>query len=130
MAVREQAVGGEVLGDGREVVGGLGLAARARHAAGRVDDHTHRLDGAGANERRERERCGGDVAPGRRHQVGGPHVVAEQLGDAEGELAQQLGGLVLLAVPDRIEGGILQPEVGGQVDDLAHPLAQVGHDRL
>ena len=37
---------------------------------------------------------------------------------------------MLLAVPLRVEGGVLEPEVGRQVDDAAHPLAQSGDELL
>ena len=62
--------------------------------------------------------------------VGGPDLVPEQLGEPVGELGQELGGGVGLAVPLRVEVGVLEPEVGGQVDDVADLAQQIGHDRL
>ena len=38
--------------------------------------------------------------------------------------------MVLLAVPLRVQGGVVQPEVGGQVDDVPDLAHQLGHDGL
>ena len=37
---------------------------------------------------------------------------------------------VLLAVPPGVEGGVAQPEVGGQVDDAPDAAAELGHHVL
>ena len=57
-------------------------------------------------------------------------LVGEQLGQAVGEPVQQLRTGVGLAVPRRVERGVLEPEVGGEVHDVRHPLHERRHQRL
>ena len=115
----------------QNVVVGLGGPAGARHAADGVDDDAGGLDQPGPQQRGQGQGRGRRVAarPGdeaRRR----ARSVAEQLGQAVDGLGQQLGDGVLLAVPLGVEGGVGQPEVGGQVDDVADPPAELGHDGL
>jgi hypothetical protein len=70
------------------------------------------------------------VASRRRDELGALQRGPEQLGQAEGEVGQQLGGAVLVVVPGRVEPGVLQAEVGREVDDVLHPAPQLGHDGL
>ena len=53
-----------------------------------------------------------------------------ELGQAVGEAGQQLGGGVGLAVPGRVQLGVLEAEVGGEVDHPPHLLAQHRHEGL
>ena len=91
---------------------------------GRLDRARPAPAGPGPGRRRS------DSSPGAATAVGAGDLVAEQLGQAVGQLAEQLGGGVGLAVPLRVERGVVQAEVGGQVDDPLHPRAQLGHQRL
>ena len=52
----------------------------------------------------------------------------EQLGKAKHELVEQFRGGVFLSVPGRIEGGVVEPEVGAEVEDVSG--VQLGHDWL
>ena len=130
VAVGEQPVGGEVLVNRAERGVGLGRPARSRHPAGRVDDDPCRLNRAGRHQGGEGQGGRGHIAAWCGHQLGLPDPVAEQLGQAEDELTEQLGRGVLLAVPVRVQAGIVQPEVGSQVDDVAHIAAQVADHAL
>ena len=126
----EQAVGDEVLVDGAE--GGVLLQchARARHAASGIDDDPGRVDDAPAHQRRERERRRRRIAARHRDRTRTDDRVAVQLGQPVHELRQELGTLVRLVVPLRVQLGIGQPEVSGQVDDRADLLAELGDDPL
>ncbi len=62
--------------------------------------------------------------------VGGQDLVPIELGQPVGEVRQQPRRRVLLAVPLRVEGRVLQTEVGGQVDDVPDLADQLGDDRL
>ena len=130
VAVAEQAVGVEVLVDRAERGVGLRRPPRPRHAAGRVDHDPRRLDQPVADERGEGEGGGGHVAAGggdqRRSLVIGP----VQLGQPVDELAQQLGAVVLLAVPGGVQRRVLEAEVGGQVDQPLHPAPELGDEAL
>src|SRR3546814_15071010 len=98
-----RSVGGEVLVDGAE--GGVRLrgAPGARSAAGGVDDDAGELDGACPHERRQSEVGGGWVAAGHRDVVAAGDLGPEQLGQAVGEVAQELRRAVGVAVPLRVE---------------------------
>ena len=92
------------------------------------DVRSGRLDGACLDQRRQGERGSRHVATGRRYQVGALQLVAVELRDAGHELAQELWADVLTVVPDGVQRSIPKAEVGGQVDDLPNPLAEVGHE--
>ena len=51
-------------------------------------------------------------------------LLAVQLGDAIDELAEQIRAVVLVVVPGRIAGGIVEPEVGAEIDDDRRHLPQ------
>ena len=114
----------------QNAVVGFGPPARAGHAAGGVDDDAARLDQPGPQQRGQGQRGGGDVAAGRGDQGGAARA---RRGTARAgrrrSSASSSGRRVVLAVPLRVERGVLQAEVGGQVDDRADPPAQVGHER-
>ena len=82
-----------------------------------------RANGASGEGRR------GRVAAGRGDERGAGEVGPEQLGQAVDELVEQRRGVVRFAVPGRVERGVVQPEVGGEVDDRAYP-ADEGRDEL
>ena len=63
-------------------------------------------------------------------ELGRAQLLPMQLRQAVDEVAQQLGGGVGLAVPGRVERGVLEAEVGGQVDDDADLGHQIGHQVL
>ena len=85
----------------------------------------------GAHERGQRQaRRPSGSSPGAATCAAAEDLVAEQLGQPVGEVGQQLGRGVRLAVPLRVERRVLQPEVGGQVDEVADLAEQLGHDRL
>jgi hypothetical protein len=128
--VREQPVRREVLVDAPEVQRLLEAAAGARDARGRIDDDAGGFHQPLTDQRGEGQAGRGGIAPGRRHQSGSGQVVPEQLGQPVDGLSQQGGRAVVLAVPLRIEPGVLQPEIGGQVDDHPHPAPELGDDLL
>src|SRR5438105_15536105 len=130
VAMVQQSVGGEVLVHVREVHGGLQSAARPAGSGGGVDDNAGRLEAAAAHQRRQGQCGGGRIAPGGGNQIGVDEVVPEQLRKAVDEVGQQLGMVVLFAVPRWIQTGVMQREVGGQVHNLGNPLAEVRHEVL
>jgi hypothetical protein len=107
VAVREQAVRGHVLVDGREAVGKVGLAAGAGDSGRGVDDHAGRLDQAGLDERPQRERRRRHVAAGRRDEACSHQLGTVQLGEPVDGLGEQVGLVVLEAVVRRVVGGVL-----------------------
>src|SRR5918992_1194491 len=111
-------VGVDVVGGGDEM--GLlgGLAAGARHAG--LDVHHGLLEAA--LEREKAEDRGGRVAAGARDELRFADLVAVRLGKAVDGLGEELGGLVRL-VP-LLVARLVEPEVGGQVDDLQAALAE------
>ena len=125
VTVARDAVRVEVLVDGHE----MGLVGRgapgARHPGLRVDDHV--LDDPGPRQRCERQQRRGRVAARVRDQRGAADVLAVQLGEPVDSLAEELGRLVL-AVPAPVHRGVVQAEVGAQVDDADATLAQLGDD--
>jgi hypothetical protein len=98
----------------------------ARPARG-VDDHPGALDQPETHERRKRERRSCGIAPRRCDVRGALHLVAEQLREPVCEAGQQLRAGVRLAVPLRIERGVLQAEVGGHVDHMGDLVDQIRH---
>ena len=114
----------------QKVVFGFAGRPGARHPARGVDDDAGRLDETGPHQRRERERGRGHVAARRGDHARGEDLRPEQLGEPVGEVAQPLGAGVGLAVPGRVQVGVLQPEVGGQVHDPAHPTVELGDQLL
>ena len=87
------------------------------------------LDQAGREQRRQRERRSRRVAARRRDVAGRDDLVAVELGHAERELLDQVGGGVGLAVPLLVVAD-RQPEVGAEVDDVGDGVDQIGGDRL
>ena len=80
---------------------------------------------------------GGQGQPGRRRVTAGGgnergpcQSLAEQLGQPVDGLGEQLRCAVLLAVPLGVERSVPQAEVGGEVDDEAHPRPQLRDDPL
>ena len=125
----QQAVGGEVLVDGTE--GGVGL----RRPAGAttplaVDDDAGGLDQARLHEWAEGERGGGDVAAGRSDQFGTGEIAPKEFGQAEDEVVEQFGGSVRFAVPGRVQTGVVESEIGGEVDHVLHAAPEIGNHRL
>ena len=88
------------------------------------------LDQPGLEQWGEGQCCGGRVATRRSDRRRALQIVTEELGQAVHELAEQMGNGVGFAVPDGIELGVLQAEVGGQVDDPPHLAQDVGQERL
>src|SRR3546814_16604316 len=80
--------------------------------------------------RSQSEVGGGWVAAGHRDVVAAGDLGPEQLGQAVGEVAQELRRAVGVAVPLRVERGVAQAEVGGEVDAVADLADQLGHHRL
>lgn len=103
-----------------------GRAPSARHTGLGVDDHVP--DHTSARERRKREQRRGRIAAGVRDQRRAADLLAVELRETVDGLAEQLGRLVL-AVPAPVHGGVVQAEVGAQVDDADTALAQRGHQR-
>ena len=99
VAVGEQPVGGDVLVGLGEEAGGLQPAARAGDAGDGVDHDARRLDQAGGEQGCQRERGRRRVAAGRRDVAGRGDLVAVELGHAEREALEQVGGRVRFAVP-------------------------------
>ena len=114
--VVEQPVGGEVLVDGvRTSVVAVGGAAGAGDAAGGVDDDARVVSiEAGVEQRRERQRRRRDVAAGRGDEPGALQLGAVQLGQAVHGLGEQLGLVVLEAVPARVQRR--RPSAGNAAD--------------
>ena len=129
--VVEQAVGREVLVDRAERGGGLGRPAGARHPAGGVDDDARRLDQPGPQQRGERQDGGGDVAARGRH-VRWPRRCGRGTARAARRRSRRAARDAACSSPyhRRVQAGVAQPEVGGQVDDAAHPAGELGHDVL
>ena len=129
VAVVEQAVGVEVLVDGAERGVGLGGPTGARDATRRIHDEPGALDEAGVEQRGERERRRGHVAAGRGDESGADEVLAVALGQPVDGLGEQLGLVVLEAVPLRVQRGVLQPVGGREVDDAADPAHELRGER-
>ena len=103
VAMGQQAVGREVLVDRPEVQRVLGGPPGARDARGGIDDDPAGLDQPGPHQRGQGQAGRRRVAAGGGDQRGPGEVAAEQLGQPEGGLGQQLRRRVLLAVPGRVE---------------------------
>ena len=69
-------------------------------------------------QRRERQGGRSRIAAGRGDEAGGGDRVTMQLGQAVHEVRQQIGRLVLLAVPLRVQRRVAETEVGGEIDDV------------
>ena len=128
VAMREQAVGGDVLVRLREEARGLEPAPRAGDARDRVGDDA-RLDELERDERRAREAHRGRVATRRRDVRVRRDLVAVQLDEPVREPVDDLGRVVRLAVPARVHVG-RQPEVGTEIDRVADVIEQAGQQRL
>src|ERR671915_1105895 len=98
-----------------------GLATGAGHAGLDVDDGLLEA----ALEREKAEDRGSRVAAGARDELRFADLVAVRLGKAVDGFGEELGGLVGL-VPVLV-GLLVEPEVGGQVDDLEAALAKRLH---
>jgi hypothetical protein len=129
VAMIEQAVRSHVLVHRAEHRGVLQGAAGAADTGDRVDDHAGRLDHAGLDQWRQRQRGGRDVASGGRHHRGFLEVLAMQLRQPEHGLGQQLGLIMGEPVPSWIQRGVLQAERRGQVDDAADLAVQLRGQR-
>ena len=77
-------------------------------------------------KRRQRQRCGGDVATGGGDKRGAGDRRPEQLRQPEGGLSEQLGMGMLRAVPLRVQRRVAQAEVGGQIDHMGDVAEQFG----
>ena len=90
VTMRQQSVRHDVLVDLGEQARGLEPPPRARHAGRCVDHDAGALDEAVGEQRRQCERRGRRIAPGRSDVARGDDVVAVELGQAEGEPVEQL----------------------------------------
>ena len=130
VAMALDAVGGEVVrGLGEQQVD-LGLAPRTRHARLAVGDHVLRVDHAGLDQRQEAELHGGRVAAGVADDARLADRLAVHLRQAVHALGQQVGARVRHLVPALEQRRVLEPEVGGEVDDLdagVDELARLRH---
>ena len=123
VAVTLDLVGVDVLADRGEVDGVGWRAAGAGDARLGVDDDV--LDRVA--QRRQREDRRGRVAARAGDEVGAGDLLAVQLGQPVDRPRQQLRRRVRL-VPLLVAGAV-EPEVGGQVDDLQAAVQHVLHDR-
>ncbi len=130
VAMRQQPVRREVLVDRSEVQRLLRTAAGAGDARRGIHHDAGGLHQAPACQGREGQPRRGGVAPRRGHERRTAQAVPEQFGEAVHRRAQQFGRCVLLAVPARIERSVVQPEVGGEVDDEPDPAPQIGDEAL
>src|SRR5438477_577286 len=83
----------------------------------------------GDGERAQGQRGGGHVPAGHGDEAGIADLAPEELGKAVDGLPEQVGMLVLLAVPLRVERRVLQPEVGREVHDPGHLAEDLRHHR-
>src|SRR5690606_27578063 len=112
-----------------EMGAGAWGAARAAHAALRVDDDRRvHLDEARLQQRRVREQRAGWIAAWRGDQTGTSQSVAMQFRKTIHRVAEQLGGRVF-TVPSLVVGSALQAKVRGEVDH-AEPLSVETGDHL
>ena len=130
VAVVEQAVGDEVLVHRGVVRRRRGLSPRPRGAARRVDDQPARLDEAGGDERRERERRGRHVAAGCGDEPRPGERGAGELRQAVDREPEEFRRGVDEAVPASVGRRVLQAEVRAEVDDERNHLHEPRHDRL
>ena len=70
------------------------------------------------------------IAAGGGDQPGPGQFFAVELGEPVHEPPEQVRGGVGLAVPGRIQGGVPESEVGGQIDDDPHLGLQLGDQVL
>ncbi len=87
--------------------------------AGLPFDHDrHRMiDDTGAGERIEAEDGRGRETSAGGQAIGGPDLLAVELGKRVDEVVEQSGLRVLPAVPGRVTGFVTKAEVGREVDD-------------
>ncbi len=130
VAMRQQAIGREVLVNRSEVQGLPEATAGARHARRGIDHDAGRLQQAGTDQGRQGQPGGRRVAAGGGDEGRPRQSLAEQLGQPVDGLGQQLGCAVFLAVPLGVQRSVLQTEVGGEVHDEAHPRPQLRDDPL
>ena len=107
----------------------LGRAPRARHAGFGIDDQGRARDQqllAGEGHRRQQDGC--RVAAGIGDALGADQGIAAQLGQPVGA-GQQLGVGMLHLVPLRVDGGIVEPQVGGEVHHADSARQRLGGQR-
>ena len=96
----------------------LGLPPRTAHTALGVDDDVVELKQAALHERRQRQDGRRRVAAGVGYERLPLDPVAKQLGQAVDRLAEPGGVGMLMAIPFEVGGGIVEPVVGAEIDDL------------
>ena len=121
VAVMADAIGVHRLGDFGEEIGFLQAAAGARDARQRVDGDALGRDRAGLQQRQQRQQHRRRVAAGAGDEVGAGQCGAGEFGEAIDGARQQVRRRVRPAVPMGIGVGVLQAEIGGEVDDLRAP---------
>ena len=127
--VVEEAVGREVLVDRGEERRVLEPAPGPGHPGRGVDDDAGRLDQALLHERGQGQRGRRHVAAGGGDQPRPLEVGPVELGQPVHRVGQQLGLVVREAVPPRVQGGVLQPEGGREVDQAADLAVEAGRER-
>ena len=142
VTVIEQPIGREASVDRAEAGRFLGFAAGAADARGGVDDQAVRLDQPGIDQGLQREDRRSRVAARGRDRLRAADRLAIELGNAVDELAEQLRRLVRMAVPALVGRGVVEPEVGAEIDErdaaiedcagepLAVPVRQSGEDEV
>ncbi len=107
---------------GSTALGVVGARGRFGSGCGGADESVDD-DGSGAihdprpKERRQRQNGRRRHAPGHADAIAGVESVAMQLGDAAREAAEKVGAGVIPAVPAWVIAGVVQTEVGGEVDE-------------
>ena len=79
------------------------------------------FDQPGVDQRLQREDRGGRIAARRCNRFGAADCLAVELGDAVDELAEQLRRLVRMAVPALVGRGVIEPEIGAEIDERNTP---------
>src|SRR5205823_7801321 len=76
-------------------------------------------------EGRERDDRRGGIAPRVADEPRLTDRLGPELGQAVGGAARPLWGCVLLLIPLRVDGGVREPEIGGEIDYLAAGVEQM-----
>src|SRR5579872_3958608 len=112
MAMVQKPIGRVTAIDSAEARRLLRLAPGTANARSSVDNQDFRLDEPSLDKRFERKDRRGRVAARSSNRLGAANIGSIEFGNSVNEFADQVRGLVRMAVPLLVSPGIIQPEVG------------------